>query len=172
MLWTDCLFHANLFTISLRHLNKTSAKHLRLVCQPSTAQWITANVHLTFSFLLDWWASFRFSRSSCLHQHPGTWLQKSLCSHQIICVVISCSIQQMISCFRREHPSASLLHLSAPRNQRAKQVHAPTTELENRLQLDSVLTTVNITINNVRHGPIVWQRGLSVSCGCRQWQTS
>ena len=91
------------------------AKHHEKTTMPFSAQHnivvkITVNVHLTFSFFVGLASLFRvFPLLACLHQHHGPWLQKSLCSHQITCVVISCSIQQTIICFRYEPFSILLL---------------------------------------------------------------
>jgi len=61
------------------------------------------------SVFLSWWASVRFPAPCMSPPALWPWLQKSLCSHQITCVVISCSIQQTIICFRYELFSILLL---------------------------------------------------------------
>jgi len=114
-----------------------------------TAQWITVNVHLTFSFLLDSWASFRFSRS----MHASVSIMVSDCKR--VCAAIRSLVLWLAAAFSRQS-FASDMSCSASfcffiisvcsLKSDGQAVHAPTctTELENRLQL--VSTTVNIIV--------------------------
>jgi len=125
MLWIFCLFscYSIMLTIGILTKRKLSTMkrlltwHMPFTAQCNTVVKITVNVHLTFSFLLDCWASFRFSCSlgaSVSIVVPDCFEGACAAIRSLVLWLAATADDHLLPIWAVQHPSASAAEIQFP----------------------------------------------------------